>query len=163
MVHEGYKLKINRPKDLSNLTEDEKEHLPLIKAPDEVVEGNEFEVTVNVGHKPHPMKEEHYIEWIQLYFNGELVEEKTFTPNDEKAEAKFKVYAKEDIIAAYQFENCYIHGYNVCGECDGKVVATSLTALGYCNTHGLWEETRGIEVVSKDVGEGRVCTWTHRF
>ncbi|WP_292484694.1 desulfoferrodoxin family protein [Methanohalobium sp.] len=163
MVHEGYKLKVNRPKDMSNLTEDEKEHLPLIKAPDEVVEGDEFEITVNMGHEPHPMQDDHYIEWIQLYFNGELVDEKTFTPSDEKAEAKFKVYANEDIIAEYQFENCYIHGYNVCGECEGKVVATSLTALGYCNTHGLWEETRGIEILSEDVGTGRACVWTHRY
>ena len=105
MVHEGYKLKINRPKDLSNLTEDEKEHLPLIKAPDEVVEGNEFEVTVNVGHKPHPMKEEHYIEWIELIAGGKSYR-KFLKPGD-SPEAEFCNINSEDLQAR---EYCNVHG-----------------------------------------------------
>ena len=152
-------IKINRPADPSNLTEMEKKHVPVIEAPDVVTADEPFEVTVKVGSIPHVVEDEHYIEWIELYLDKELVERKELSPSDEEAVVTFTVTASEDIIASREIMNCRIHGFGVCGECGTKSTITRLEAVESCNVHGLWDEAKGIEIVSKEVKPGKLCKW----
>lgn len=62
-------------------------------------------VVVKVGSVPHPMEEDHYIEFIELDF-GDMVVRKQLKPGD-KPEAKFTVPAKEGMVVR---EYCNKHG-----------------------------------------------------
>lgn len=74
-------------------------HIPVITK-------NGNKILVEIGEIPHPMMEEHYIEWIALettkgaYF-------KYLSPNDEP-KAEFYIGSDESVISAY--EHCNIHG-----------------------------------------------------
>lgn len=77
-------------------------HVPLIE-----VNGNKVKVTV--GDVPHPMEEAHFIEFIQLLQDGNVVAEKRLFP-EQKPEAEFYM------------EN-----------------TKGITAREFCNVHGLWK------------------------
>ena len=68
-------------------------------------------VTVRVGTAPHPMIENHYIQWIVLE-TEQGYQQKKLIPGD-----------KPEVV------------FSVCG--DDKPVA----AYAYCNLHGLWKVT----------------------
>ena len=72
-------------------------HVPLI----EKVEGG---IQVKVGCTPHPMTEEHWIQWIELLADGKAYRQ-FLNPGDEP-EAVFAVEAAE--VSAR--EHCNIHG-----------------------------------------------------
>ena len=110
---------INKPKDPKNLSELEKKHVPVIKAPDAVKAEEPFEVTVEV---PHAMEEKHHIQWIELYSRGNFLARIDLTPVFTKAQATVIV---------------------VRGPGHGK---TTLRAISRCNLHGLWEGIREITV-----------------
>ena len=102
-------------------------HVPIIKAPEKVKAGEEFEIIINVGEKvPHPNTVEHHIKWIQVFAE---VEERAYNPvhiatfdfGPTFAEPKVKFKMKLDKSA-------------------------NLIALEYCNLHGLWENSVRIEV-----------------
>jgi len=59
---------------------------------------------VKVGSVPHPMKEEHLIEWIELLADGKAYRQ-FLKPGDEP-EAKFNV--KAGSVSAR--EHCNVHG-----------------------------------------------------
>ncbi|PWJ52439.1 desulfoferrodoxin family protein [Faecalicatena contorta] len=77
-------------------------HVPVVS-----VEGNI--VTVEVGSVPHPMAEEHYIEWIVLS-TKEGMQRKELNPGDEP-KAEFALTDGDEVIGA----------------------------LAYCNLHSLWK------------------------
>ncbi len=62
-------------------------------------------VKVIVGSTPHPMAEDHYIEWIEV-INGDYVNRKYLKPGD-KPEAEFYVSKKPGLIIR---EYCNKHG-----------------------------------------------------
>lgn len=72
-------------------------HVPVIEKPD-----NGFKV--KIGSVPHPMKEAHYIEWIEMIADGKSYK-KFLKPGDEP-EAEFCVDAKNIQARAY----CNLHG-----------------------------------------------------
>lgn len=74
-------------------------HVPI---PVETQEGN---AKIAVGSIPHPMTEEHYIEWIEIV-NGNYVNRYYLKPG-EKPEAEFFVKLKPGMILR---EYCNIHG-----------------------------------------------------
>ena len=84
---------------LKEKTEDEglEKHVP-------VIERTETGIKVKVGFLPHPMEENHFVEWIEVIANGEVCR-KFLKPGDEP-EAEFKIRA-ESIEAR---EYCNIHG-----------------------------------------------------
>lgn len=84
---------------LKEKTEEEgqEKHLP-------VIEETEKGIRVKVGSVPHPMEEEHYIEWIEIIADGSVYR-KFLKPGD-KPEAEFEIKA-QDIQAR---EYCNIHG-----------------------------------------------------
>lgn len=81
-------------------TEDEgyEKHVP-------VIEKFEDGYLVKVGENPHPMEEEHYIEWIELIADN-MVYRKHLSSGD-KPEAQFNVEAKEVTAREY----CNVHGH----------------------------------------------------
>ena len=90
----------NRPMTLLlEKTEDEgaEKHVPVI----ENVEGG---IKVKVGSIPHPMEEDHFIEWIEVIANDEIVRE-YLKPNS-PAESIFSIKNEDIIIREY----CTVHG-----------------------------------------------------
>jgi len=78
-------------------------HVPVIENPEE------NKILIKVGTVPHPMTDEHYIEWIEKDINGKICR-KHLKPGEEP-EAEFCLK-----------------------DPDAKVVAKE-----YCNLHGLWK------------------------
>jgi superoxide reductase len=78
----------------------EERHVPFVE---ELKDG----YRISVG-KPsfHPMDEAHYIEFIELYVNGELVGKKELKPG-ELPVAEFKVKHGKQVFAR---ELCNLHG-----------------------------------------------------
>lgn len=72
-------------------------HLPVIKETDKGI-------IVSVGSVAHPMEKEHFIEWIEVLFDGKS-DRKFLNPGDEPS-AEFAVKPKEFTARAY----CNIHG-----------------------------------------------------
>ncbi len=94
---------LNKPKDPNNMTDFEKKHTPAIE-----ISGDKFIVKVGDGII-HPMEEDHYITYIELFKDNESIAKKELKPGDEpKAE----------------FEN---------------ITLGELKAQELCNLHGLWE------------------------
>ncbi len=69
-----------------------------------VVERMENLVRVKVGSIPHPMEENHYIEWIEIIANGKVYR-KFLNPGD-KPEAEFEIKAGK--VEAREY--CSVHG-----------------------------------------------------
>ncbi len=69
-----------------------------------VIEREEGEVKVKVGSVPHPMEENHYIEWVAVY-TDEGVYRKFLKPGGQP-EARFDLKAE----AAGAREYCNVHG-----------------------------------------------------
>ena len=72
-------------------------HLPI-------VEKTASGIKVKVGSVPHPMEENHYIEWVQVITNGEAWR-KSLSPGD-TPEAEFTLRKKIGTVREY----CNIHG-----------------------------------------------------
>lgn len=76
--------------------EGKEKHVPVVKR-------NEEGVEIKIGSIPHPMTEEHYIEWIEI--STDKGESKKFLKPGESPEAKFPVKNKVKTR-----EYCNIHG-----------------------------------------------------
>jgi superoxide reductase len=53
MPEKGFYCGINKPKDMSAITDFEKKHTPVIECPDEIVAGQPFNIRLKVGEIPH--------------------------------------------------------------------------------------------------------------
>ncbi len=73
-------------------------HVPVI----EEIDGG---VKVKLGEVPHPMADDHYIEWIEI-IAGDKVYQQYLNPGD-APEAEFKIDADTIIARAY----CNLHGH----------------------------------------------------
>jgi len=104
-------MKIQKAKDINNLTGFEQKHLPWIIIPEFIKKKEEFEVVVKVGKVDHPMTDEHYIRGIQLCIDKKCFERVLLNPAD-RSEAKFKISLEKDSL---------------------------ITARAECNLHGVWE------------------------
>jgi len=69
-----------------------------------VVEETEGGIKVKVGSVPHPMGEEHYIEWIEIIAGGKAYRQ--FLKPGDAPEALFDIVAEEITARAY----CNLHG-----------------------------------------------------
>lgn len=84
---------------LKEKTEDvgQEKHVPVIEKTDKGV-------LVKVGSVPHPMEEEHHIEWIEIIADGGVY--RRFLKPGDRPEAEFCI--KADSIQAREY--CNIHG-----------------------------------------------------
>lgn len=69
-----------------------------------VVEKTEKGIKVKIGSIPHPMQENHYIEWIELIADSRVYR-KFLAPGD-APEAEFRVQAENSTAREY----CSVHG-----------------------------------------------------
>ncbi|MCD4811842.1 desulfoferrodoxin [bacterium] len=106
ILHEGSDTLVCCKKPMRLLQEQNDEHGLEKHVP--IVKQNGQTVIVTVGSTTHPMEDSHYIEWVELIVDGEILR-KHFTPTD-KAEVKF-------LITRPSLE---------------------IRARAYCNVHGLW-------------------------
>ncbi len=74
-------------------------HIPLIEKTDKGVK-------IKVGEVPHPMEENHRIEWIEILVNGKVY--RKILDVDDKPEAEFNL--SEEIESVHAREYCSIHG-----------------------------------------------------
>ncbi len=95
----GQPMKLQQENTIDASTE---KHIPVITK-------EENETLIKIGEVPHPMTEEHYIEWIEININNKT-QRKHLKPGEEP-QAKFCLK-----------------------DPDAKV-----TAREYCNLHGLWK------------------------
>lgn len=69
-----------------------------------VIEKTETGIRVKVGSIPHPMEENHYIEWIEVIADG-VIYRRFLNPGD-KPEAGFEIVAENITVREY----CNVHG-----------------------------------------------------
>ncbi|MGC8662978.1 MAG: class II SORL domain-containing protein [Thermoplasmata archaeon] len=107
--------------------EGKEKHVPVIEAPKKVKAGQWFTVTVTVGKDvPHPNLVEHHIKWIQIYAQ---VDGRPYNPVH---------------VATFDFGPTFADpSVTFRMKLDKK---TTVYALGYCNVHGVWENSVEIEV-----------------
>lgn len=103
VVHEGIGELVccGEPMELLEPSTEDKGHEKHVSVIEESNEGTK----VKVGSNPHPMKEEHYIEWIQII--TEDGEHRKYLEPGQEPEAEFPVKPSEIKTAR---EHCNIHG-----------------------------------------------------
>jgi len=69
-----------------------------------VIEKTESGIKIKVGSIPHPMEDEHYIEWVEV-IDGDNVQRKFLKPG-EQPEAEFEVKSEDIQVREY----CNVHG-----------------------------------------------------
>jgi superoxide reductase len=113
-------------------------HVPVIEAPEKVNAGEAFAVKVSVGKEvSHPNTTEHFIESITLYFkpdDGKFAVEigrADFSAHGASAEGPNKGCAFTEPAALFSVK------LNASG---------TLTAMSYCNIHGLWESSVKVSI-----------------
>jgi len=84
-----------------NTTDASKEkHVPIVEKTDKGV-------LVKIGSVPHPMEEKHYIQFIEIIYNG--VSHKKFLKPGDKPEAEFCL-AGASVDSVIAREHCNLHG-----------------------------------------------------
>jgi superoxide reductase len=113
-------------------------HVPVIDAPDSVKKGEVLKITVTVGKEiAHPNTTAHHIRFAALYFlpDGEKfpyqVGRSEFAAHGESAQGAdtSTVYSNPEALFVMKTDK------------SGALLSTS-----YCNIHGLWQDSRRIEV-----------------
>lgn len=112
---------VNMVKDMDNMTDLEKKHMPAITAPRKITRGKPFEVTIEVGKMiEHPNEPTHYIEFLELYADHTYLARIDYTAQTTVPKAKLCLKLE------------HIH--------------SKLRAFARCNIHGLWEGHMPIEI-----------------
>lgn len=113
-------------------------HVPVIEVPDKVKKGEIFSVKATIGKEiAHPNKTEHHIRWIAVYFHPQdgkfpyQIGRAEFTAHGESAEGPdtSTVYTHHEAVFSFKTDK------------PGTIHASS-----YCNIHGLWQNSKEIEV-----------------
>lgn len=112
----------NKPKDLSNMTDFEKKHTPVIDCPDTVKAGEPFQVRINVGSIPHVMEEGHFVQWIEVKFGDSLYARVDLTP----------VVSRPEVTVTLTKSAKHAKG--------------TLRVIERCNLHGAWEASKEITI-----------------
>lgn len=82
--------------------EPKEKHVPVLE------KIGDDKILVKVGKIAHPMLPEHWIQWIELYKDGELVKHQDLQPGDlPQAEFTVEFELLDQLMAS---EHCNIHG-----------------------------------------------------
>ena len=113
-------------------------HIPVIDCPDQVGEGELFNVKVTLGKEiAHPNTTEHHIRWITLYYHAEgekfnyEVGHFEFNAHGESVEGANKgpVFTNHEVTSSLKISK-----------------PGTLHALAFCNIHGLWESSKEVQI-----------------
>ncbi len=122
MSEVGLFCQMNRAKDPSKREAVEQKHLPVIEVPAEIKSEKFFDARIKVGEIDHPNENGHFIQWIELYVGDVYLGRFDFTA----------VMTKPEITIPLSLA----HGNR----------KTTLRAVSRCNLHGIWENTREIDI-----------------
>ena len=114
-------------------------HVPVIECPEKISKGESLKLDICIGKQVvHPNTTEHHIRSIEVYF---LADNEKFPYQ----------------VARFEFN---AHGESVQGVntstvfCEPKIAVSfkteksgMVTAVSYCNIHGLWENSKDILIV----------------
>ncbi len=113
-------------------------HVPVIECADEVAAEEMFDISVSLGKEiAHPNTTEHHIMWIKVHFK----------PNEDKFSydlGNFEFSAHGASVEGPNTGPAYTNHSVVCRvklKKSGVIFATA-----YCNIHGLWENSKTINV-----------------
>jgi superoxide reductase len=110
---------VNTPKDVNNMTELEKKHIPVIVLVQKcglIPEGCQ-DAHVRIGEIRHPALPEHYIRHIDFYIDDEFISRVTLTPEKLNPAAGLHL----------------------------KTMSGKLSAVSLCNLHGAWIKEQNLE------------------
>lgn len=114
-------------------------HVPVIEAPDKVKKGEIFKVTVTIGKEiAHPNKTEHHIAWIEVYFQADG---EKFPYQIGKAE--FTAHG----ASAQGPDTSTVYTHHEAGLSFKTDKPGTIYASGCCNIHGLWQNSKRLEVI----------------
>lgn len=101
---------IKVPKDLNNLSELEKKHIPVITVAKicGLMPEDCQDVHVKMGQIQHPMLPEHYIQHIDFYIDDEFISRVILTPGKLNPAAALHLKAKIGKLTV--IELCNLHG-----------------------------------------------------
>ncbi len=94
------------------IPEQEKEllHKPFITLSSPIMDGREVELTISIGRIPHPMDDNHFIRYIEIYQNDKLVNRVDFDPRiDKEAKTYYSLEWQEGVVIEIRAE-CNLHG-----------------------------------------------------
>jgi len=102
---------VNRPKDLDNMTDLERKHMPVISAPESVAKGECFEATVEVGKLlDHPNEPGHFIQCVELYAGDTFLARMDFSAMKTCPTMKACVALDHAHGSLRAYERCNLHG-----------------------------------------------------
>lgn len=102
-------------------------HTPVIEAPSSAQAGQPFDVTVVVGKDvPHPNLVEHHIKWIRIFVEEEG---RSYNPIHVVTYEMGPTYAEPTVTVPLKLNK-----------------SSTVYVLGYCNLHGIWENSTEISV-----------------
>ncbi|MFH1850002.1 MAG: class II SORL domain-containing protein [archaeon] len=111
---------VNSPKDWNAMTDLEKKHLPVIDAPEKVMRGKAFEVTITVGKLlAHPNEPGHFVQFLELYSGNTLLGRVDLVPEQ----------ASPRVVMTVALNHSH-----------------PLRAFAHCNLHGTWEYKKDIKL-----------------
>jgi superoxide reductase len=95
--------------DPENMSEGEQKHVPLIDLPDGLNSDGHTTVRVRVGEVPHVMEDTHWIMWVELHCDGEMLAHIDLDWRVPEATLAIptRLQGGETLIAR---ESCNIHG-----------------------------------------------------
>ena len=110
---------IRAPADPENLTETEKQHLPVLHVNECGLDHDDqcTSVFIKVGALEHVMESEHLIEFFDLYMNKKYISRVTFTAKHILPEASLHM----------------------------PTASGTLSVIAYCNVHGCWRTKSKID------------------
>lgn len=111
IVSGGYQ----RPQDPAHLSALEMVHWPKLAVAGRAAAGQAVSLSIQIGHKLHPMTVEHHIEWVEVWASGKRLERIEFD----------EVTAVEPALTVRLT----------------LAEPTELTVRTRCNLHGLWENS----------------------
>ena len=113
-------------------------HVPVVDCPDHVEANEFFEVKASLGKAvAHPNTTEHHIRWIQLYFQPEGAKVPFQIGN-------FEFSAHGEAVDGPNQGSVYTH--HEAGTSMKTGVPGTVTALAYCNIHGLWQYSKSVQI-----------------
>lgn len=116
----------------------QEKHVPVIDIVGEVKKEEAVNINVSVGKEiAHPNTTAHHIDWIELYFMPEggkftyLIGRYEFAAHGSSAEGPdtSTVYSMPEVNVKFKTEK-----------------PGTLTALSYCNIHGLWTSSAELKI-----------------
>ncbi|MHB0915631.1 MAG: class II SORL domain-containing protein [Thermoleophilia bacterium] len=102
--------RIHEAKDIMNMSDIEKKHVPMIHLDDTPKEGEFFDVTIRVGEEiSHPNEAEHHVEFIDLYLDDMFLIrcDQTWGYTEPKVTLAVRVDGPCRLRA---YERCNLHG-----------------------------------------------------